>query len=181
MLEQHRIVEFLTNIDHNAIFQQDGAPCHRAASTRRWFETQPVTLLEKWPANSPDLSPIEQIWGITKRFIIQRFGLRTPLANDQLEGAVFDAFENIEPRTICILTMSVKHRIRLCVARQGGFVGDAIDECCRRAAVEFDEMNTIQSISIHVEVPQGSQHQGSDDREDTQESLPRLPSFRLAQ
>ena len=88
-----------------------------------------MTVLENWQANSPDLSPIEQIWGIAKRFLIQRFGGVTPISNQELENAVFDAYNLIEPRTIAILTMSVKYRIQLCAARYGGFVGDAIDEC----------------------------------------------------
>ena len=177
MLEQHGIVEFLMQVDNNAIFQQDGAPCHRATSTRLWFETKHVRLLDKWPANSPDLSPIEQIWGIAKRFLIQRFGMRSPLENDQLENAVFEAYDCIEPRTISILTLSMKYRIQLCVARQGGFVGDALDECCRRAKVEFDAIDSIQQISIIQAGRDGSEHRGSDERDD-QENRPRLPSFR---
>ena len=39
MLEQHRIVESITHINDDAIIQQDGAPCHRAASTRRLFDS----------------------------------------------------------------------------------------------------------------------------------------------
>ena len=44
----------------------------------QWFEGKGVAVLNGWTANSPDLSPIEQIWGITKRYIIQRYGMRTP-------------------------------------------------------------------------------------------------------
>ena len=55
-----------------------------------------VRLLDGWPANSPDLSPIEQIWAITKNFIIQRYGMKSPLRNDQLEGAVFDAYRSVK-------------------------------------------------------------------------------------
>ena len=145
----------------------------------RWFERQNVTVLEGWPANSPDLSPIEQIWAITKKLIIDRYGMTTPLANDQLEPAVFEAYDRIEPRTIAILTLSVKYRVQLCLARQGGFVGDALDECCRRARVEFEASTTLQPVSImpttmHMTGTSGGE--GTDDGEGV--ILARLPSFR---
>ena len=102
----------------------------------------------------------------------------TTLENSQLEDAVFEAFERIEPRTIGILTMSVKHRVRPCISRQGGFIGDSVEECCRRARVEFDSMDTMQSIPISRDGALGSEDQGSND-EDNQQDLPRLPSFRM--
>ena len=108
------------------------------------------------------------------------FGMTT-LENNQLEGAVFEAFERIEPRTIGILTMSVKHRVRLCISRQGGFVGDSVEECCRRARVEFDSMNTVQSIPITQDGILGSEGREGEDGEDNQQDMPRLPSFRMAQ
>lgn len=52
----------------NYIFQQDNAPCHRSAFTKD-------TLLKKfpaylnWPAKSPDLSPIEQLWHYLKKLV----------------------------------------------------------------------------------------------------------------
>ena len=33
------------------IFQQDGAPCHTAGSTKAWFERKNIP----WPSQSPDL------------------------------------------------------------------------------------------------------------------------------
>jgi transposase len=52
----------------NFIFQQDNAPCHRSASTVSFLKTKKINILD-WPANSPDVNPIENLWGIIKRKI----------------------------------------------------------------------------------------------------------------
>ncbi len=40
------------------IFQQDLAPAHTVKGTKSWFNDHSVTVLD-WPANSPDLNPID--------------------------------------------------------------------------------------------------------------------------
>ncbi len=51
--------------DADFIFQQDLAPAHTAKGTKSWFNDHGVTVLD-WPANSPDLNPIENLWVLSR-------------------------------------------------------------------------------------------------------------------
>ncbi len=67
------------------VFQQDNAKPHSAAITTAWLHSRRVRVLN-WPACSPDLSPIENIWCIIKWKIRQRCkGQRWPRTLQQLE------------------------------------------------------------------------------------------------
>lgn len=72
------------NITKTTLFQQDSAPCHTAAITKKWFEKNGVQLLLNWPSNSPDLNVIENCWNLMKR----KVSAHKPTSEAQLRNII---------------------------------------------------------------------------------------------
>jgi len=91
------------------ILQDDNLSSHRTPwviGMRGLLEIEPI---HSWPSNSPDLSPIENIWAIWK----QRIYARKPLNLDQLEEIAFEEWRNLDPEIFRKLYEGMPKRLAL--------------------------------------------------------------------
>ncbi len=96
------------------IFQQDNAKPHSAHITKSWLRRKRVQVLD-WPACSPDLSPIENVWRILKRKMRQR----RPRTVAHLKTCLQEEWDKITPETLHHLVSSVPKRLLSVVKRNG--------------------------------------------------------------
>ena len=78
--------------ENDIIFQQDNHPKHTSRRVQKWFEEQKIKLLD-WPAQSPDLSPIEHTWNHLKSYLSGYESASTGV--HQLWERVVEQWENI--------------------------------------------------------------------------------------
>ena len=61
ILKKANIVDFLRRRRGTFALMEDGAPAHRAITTKQWHQQHGVKPFPGWPGNSPDLNPIESL------------------------------------------------------------------------------------------------------------------------
>lgn len=95
------------------IFQQDNAPIHKSKKTKDFLQTVDWETLD-WPAYSPDINPIENLWAIIKK----RLGSQT-VTWENLDQKVREIWDSIEPEIIQNLYDSMPNRIKKVIQCKG--------------------------------------------------------------
>ncbi len=108
VLEQHMLPS------RRCVFQQDNAKPHTAAITTAWLRSRRVRVLN-WPACSPDLSPIENIWCIIKQKIRQR----RPRTLQLLETYIRQEWDQIPTPKLQKLITSMPRCLQTVLKRRG--------------------------------------------------------------
>ncbi|KAJ1299550.1 hypothetical protein OPQ81_007344 [Rhizoctonia solani] len=99
------------------IFMQDNASSHKAHIVQDWFQENGLEVFE-WPANSPDLNPIETLWDQIKR---ELYSYETP-ASGMLElwERVQEIWDKVSAQKCQDLIESMARRIQACIKAKGG-------------------------------------------------------------
>jgi len=102
--------------DYDDIFQQDGASCHKSKETMKFLEDSEIQTVS-WPAKSPDLSPIENVWGwMVKDLYFGKPAFKNAL---ELKEAVFDCWDRIPDELIETLIDSMPNRMKNVIEMKG--------------------------------------------------------------
>ncbi|GFS80015.1 transposable element Tcb1 transposase [Trichonephila clavipes] len=115
ILEQH-VRLFRGAFGAEFLFMYVNARPHRANIVDECLQSEDITRMD-WPAYSPDLNPIENVWDMLGRRIVARQA--PPICLLELRKALLDEWCNIPQDQIDNLIFSMSRRCKACIASSG--------------------------------------------------------------
>lgn len=118
-LSEHLLPFLASRNNESSLFQQDNARPHVSRSTLSWLNEHGVKTLP-WPAYSPDLNPIENLWGI----LVQRVyanGRQFQTINELKQSIILE-WRGLEPGILQSLSLSMTSRMCDVLQGNGSFI-----------------------------------------------------------
>lgn len=103
----------------DVLVMQDNALPHKAKTTIAWLQDERISLLD-WPASSPDLNPIENVWALMKERINRR--RPRPATLETMRVAIQEEWDAISPTEIDSYISSMPRRVQAVIAMRGGHI-----------------------------------------------------------
>lgn len=94
---EETVVPFAPFIGDDFLLMQDNARPHVARIVTHYLNDVGITTMD-WPVHSPDMNPIEHLWGMLKRSLKQRSPPPTNL--EQLQTAILELWDSVTENEI---------------------------------------------------------------------------------
>lgn len=104
----------------NVQYIQDGAKAHTAKLTKKYLSDAGIDFVEDWPARSPDLNPIENLWAI----LAAKVSAMGPRREEDLQKFIIKAWNDISMQLVNTLVSSFQQRLREVIAAKGETIGN---------------------------------------------------------
>jgi transposase len=98
----------------NWVFQQDNDPKHTARIVKQWLQDRHITILD-WPAQSPDLNPIENLW----HFVDKDIKMSKPSNLNELFTVIESSWRKISVDLCVKLVDSMHNRCKAVIKNFG--------------------------------------------------------------
>ncbi|CEJ05432.1 hypothetical protein RMCBS344292_19373 [Rhizopus microsporus] len=102
------------------VFMQDNDPKHKSKIVSEWLEKQSFRVME-WPSQSPDLNPIENMWGLLKRRLFKRYD-RPPAGMNELWERVSAVWYAITAEECQNYIRTMNRRCQAIIDANGGHI-----------------------------------------------------------
>ncbi len=99
------------------VFQQDNAPAHKSKLTMEYFRVNGIDVID-WPAQSPDLNPIENLWA----YIKYHLSFRNPKSLTELKKFIVEIWNSIPSELVIKVVNSMGRRCSNVIDMNGGHI-----------------------------------------------------------
>lgn len=125
ILDKHKFLDIMETVaepscrqmfpDDDYMFQQDNDPKHKSKLVQRWMQRN-INTIDWWPAQSPDLNPIENLWSI----LDHRCKDRQCKNEDELFNLLHNEWQSLPAEVLHNLVSSLPRRIEAVLKARGG-------------------------------------------------------------